>query len=96
MKVAAKENVSPQALLCDINRSQSEWHWAKEPIFHNGEAIGYFTSVDYGYSVGKLVGYAYLPVEHAGQARRWKCNISTAGSLRWSPKIHNMIPQWKN
>lgn len=37
----------------------------KEPVFANGKAIGYLTSVDYGYSVGKLVGYAYLPVAYA-------------------------------
>lgn len=44
----------------------------KEPIFPsrsngggNGSAIGYVTSANYGYSVGKFIAYGYLPIEHA-------------------------------
>jgi glycine cleavage system T protein len=35
----------------------------KEPIFSlEGETLGYVTSADYGYSVGKFIVYGYLPI----------------------------------
>lgn len=34
----------------------------KEPVFFDGKAVGYLTSANYGYSVGAMIGYAYLPV----------------------------------
>ncbi len=37
----------------------------KEPIFVNDEAIGYVTSTNYGYSIGKQIAYGYLPIEYA-------------------------------
>lgn len=33
----------------------------KEPILHAGEPVGYVTSANYGYSVGALIAYGYLP-----------------------------------
>jgi glycine cleavage system aminomethyltransferase T len=33
----------------------------KEPIFHNDTPVGYVTSANYGYSVGTLIAYGYLP-----------------------------------
>jgi glycine cleavage system T protein len=42
----------------------------KEPILSGGEAVGYVTSANYGYSVGALIAYGYLPValSHPGSA----------------------------
>jgi glycine cleavage system T protein len=37
----------------------------KEPILANGKPIGYVTSANYGYSVGKLIAYGYLPIAYA-------------------------------
>lgn len=37
----------------------------KEPIFAGGACVGYVTSTNYGYSVGKHILYGYLPVRHA-------------------------------
>jgi glycine cleavage system T protein len=37
----------------------------KEPIYSNGEKLGYVTSANYGYSVGKFIAYGYLPIAHA-------------------------------
>lgn len=34
----------------------------KEPIVHDGAPVGYVTSANYGYSVGALIAYGYLPV----------------------------------
>ena len=33
----------------------------KEPIIVDGRAVGYVTSADMGYSVGKYIAYGYLP-----------------------------------
>ena len=36
-----------------------------EAILANGKAVGYITSANYGYAVGKFIMYGYLPIEHA-------------------------------
>jgi glycine cleavage system aminomethyltransferase T/glycine/D-amino acid oxidase-like deaminating enzyme len=33
----------------------------KEPVFHNGKAVGYVTSAGFGFTVRKPVAYAWLP-----------------------------------
>ncbi len=37
----------------------------KEPIFSGDTKLGYVTSANYGYSVGRFIVYGYLPVEFA-------------------------------
>jgi len=37
----------------------------KEPISLDGKNLGYVTSTNYGYSVGKQIAYGYLPIEYA-------------------------------
>lgn len=37
----------------------------KEPILAGGKKVGYVTSANFGYSVGKFIVYGYLPVELA-------------------------------
>lgn len=37
----------------------------KEPILDNDKVLGYATSANYGYSVGRCIVYGYLPVEYA-------------------------------
>lgn len=36
-----------------------------EPLFHNDEQVGYVTTANYGYSVGRYIAYGYLPKELA-------------------------------
>ena len=62
--LAAKEQVK-RKLCCLTSGDPKAMALGKEPVYANGKAIGYLTSVDYGYSIGKLVGYAYLPLEHS-------------------------------
>jgi len=38
----------------------------KEPILDNQRALGYVTSANYGYTVGRCIAYGYLPLSHAG------------------------------
>ena len=33
----------------------------KEPVFHDGRAVGSITSAAYGYTIGQPIAYAYLP-----------------------------------
>jgi dimethylglycine oxidase len=35
----------------------------KEPVYADGNAVGFVTSADYGYSVGRGIAYAWLPSE---------------------------------
>lgn len=46
----------------------------KEPIMSiddsNGRALGYVTSADFGYSIGKHIAYGYLPATFADQGRK--------------------------
>lgn len=37
----------------------------KEPVFKNGKAIGYVTSSNFAYSLGKQIAYGYLPIEYS-------------------------------
>jgi glycine cleavage system aminomethyltransferase T/glycine/D-amino acid oxidase-like deaminating enzyme len=37
----------------------------KEPVYANGDAVGFVTSADYGYSVGRGIAYGWLPSELA-------------------------------
>lgn len=37
----------------------------KEPILSNGTTLGYVTSANYGYSIGKFILYGYLPTDDA-------------------------------
>lgn len=66
--VQARQAVQ-RKLCCLTSDDPTAMALGKEPIFaqdQNGDgAIGYLTSVDYGYSVRKLVGYAYLPTPYS-------------------------------
>jgi glycine cleavage system aminomethyltransferase T len=42
----------------------------KEPILDGDRVLGYVTSANYGYAVGKSIAYGYLPVEHAVEGVR--------------------------
>ena len=37
----------------------------REPILAGEQAVGYVTSANYGYSIGKFVAYGYLPIAYA-------------------------------
>jgi len=65
----AKANVQ-RKLCCLTAADPTAMALGKEPLLYNGQVVGYLTSVDYGYSVGKLVGYAYLPLEQSAAGTR--------------------------
>jgi glycine cleavage system T protein len=42
----------------------------KEPILKGDRVLGYVTSANYGYSVGRGIVYGYLPVEHSEEGTK--------------------------
>ena len=42
----------------------------KEPILDGERVLGYVTSANYGYTVGKGIAYGYLPLDHAVEGKR--------------------------
>ena len=67
--VDAKKNVTRQ-LCCMTLDERDAVALGKEPIMDGDTAIGYVTSADYGYSVGKFLLYGYLPVEYAEEGKQ--------------------------
>ena len=61
-------------MLPDARRAGRVVVLGKEPILSadtgNGRALGYVTSADYGYSVGKHIAYGYLPATFADKGRK--------------------------
>ena len=51
----------------------------KEPILHEGEVVGYVSSANYGYTIGKSIAYGYLP------QRSWP-NPGTKLAIEWFGK----------
>jgi glycine cleavage system aminomethyltransferase T len=54
-----------QKKLCAMTLNNGGVVLGKEPIFSNGTQLGYVSSANYGYSVGKFIAYGYLPISHA-------------------------------
>lgn len=62
-------------LVCMLFDDQDALAFGYEPIFgtngHTSEhAIGYVTSANYGYSIGKFMAYGYVPAEQAAPGTR--------------------------
>jgi dimethylglycine oxidase len=64
--VKIKEKGITRKLCCLTFDSPDAIALGKEPIFLNGKRVGYVTSTNYGYSVGKHILYSYLPIGYAG------------------------------
>lgn len=62
---AALERVSKQKpirrLRCLTVNDGRSMVLGKEPVFHNGKAVGYVTSAAFGFTVHKPIAYAWLP-----------------------------------
>ena len=60
---AARQNVTRK--LCCMTLEAPAVLLGKEPITKDGAKVGYVTSANFGYSVGKMIAYGYLPAEYA-------------------------------
>ena len=61
--VKIKEKGITRKLCCLTFDAPDAMALGKEPIFADGKMVGYVTSTNYGYSVGKHILYSYLPIE---------------------------------
>jgi len=59
----AKQHIK-RKLCCMTFDDPAAMALGKEPILIDGKTVGYVTSANYGYSVGKHILYGYLPAEH--------------------------------
>ncbi len=62
----ARRQGSPSRLLCCITLDDpARVVMGKEPIIKDGRSLGYVTSANYGYTVGKGIVYGYIPRDFA-------------------------------
>lgn len=54
-----------RTLACLTIDSTEDVVLGKEPVFSGGQPVGYVTSAGYGYTIGKGIAYAWLPVAAA-------------------------------
>lgn len=60
----AQKAQGPSRRLCCLTLDEpGALAMSKEPILKDDKKLGYVTSANYGYSVGKFIVYGYLPVE---------------------------------
>ncbi|MEJ2758733.1 MAG: aminomethyltransferase family protein, partial [Anaerolineales bacterium] len=57
---------NPDQKLCCLTM-ENGMALGKEPVFAGDECVGYITSANFGYSVGKHIAYAYLPTQFTSQ-----------------------------
>jgi glycine cleavage system aminomethyltransferase T len=62
-----KEEGVGRRLCCLTFTSADDIALGKEPVLAGDRVLGYVTSANYGYSVGKYIAYGYLPVEYAAE-----------------------------
>lgn len=63
--LAARQTGLKRKLVCLTTTHPAAIALGSEPIFSlDGQKLGYVTSADYGYSVGKLILYGYLPIDY--------------------------------
>ncbi|MEM7332233.1 MAG: FAD-dependent oxidoreductase [Chloroflexota bacterium] len=65
--VAAKAEGRQQKLVTLVFDDPKALMYGYEPVFVADECVGYVTSGEFGYCVGKFIALAYLPIEHAKQ-----------------------------
>lgn len=60
--LAARAAASTQRLRCLTIDDGTSIVLGKEPVYRDGEPVGYVTSAAYGYTVGRPIAYAWLPI----------------------------------
>lgn len=65
-----KEHEPTQRLCCMVLDDSRAVMMGKEPIRDGRTVLGYVTSANYGYSIGKSLAYGYLPADYAAEGTR--------------------------
>ncbi len=58
-----KEAGPRRKLVCTVLDDPGVVLMGKEPVYSNGEPVGYVTSADFGYTIGRSIAYAWVPPE---------------------------------
>lgn len=66
---ARRERGLERKLSCLLLDDPTEVVMGKEPVWADARVVGYVTSAGYGYSIGRGIAYAYLPVGLATEGR---------------------------
>lgn len=66
----AKERGLSRKLCCVTLDDPAAAALGKEPILDGSRTLGYVTSANYGYTVGKYIVYGYLPLEYGAEGAR--------------------------
>ena len=60
-----KEMGLAKKLACLTTSDRDAMALGYEPVFSGDRCVGHVTTANYGYSIGKFIAYAYLPMAHA-------------------------------
>ena len=60
-----KEMGLAKKLACLTTSARDAMALGYEPVFSGDRCVGHVTTANYGYSIGKFIAYAYLPMAHA-------------------------------
>jgi glycine cleavage system aminomethyltransferase T len=71
------QNVTERKLCCLTFDDPDAVALGREPLLVDGRVLGYVTSANHGYSVGKYILYGYLPHEYASPRTKSRCSTST-------------------
>lgn len=63
--LAAKEKGIKKKLCCLTLDDSHAVLFGYEPVFANGNVIGHVTTANYGYTIGRTIAYAYLPIAYS-------------------------------
>jgi glycine cleavage system aminomethyltransferase T len=65
----AKDQEITRKLSCMTFNESGRVVMGKEPILDGEKVLGYVTSANYGYTVGKGIAYGYLPIDYTKEGR---------------------------
>jgi 4-methylaminobutanoate oxidase (formaldehyde-forming) len=88
-----KERGLSRKLCCLLLDEGAPVVWGREPIMIGGAPIGRVTGGNIGHTIGRVIAYGYLPLEHAAPGARFAIEIAgqawgatVADEPLWDPK----------
>jgi glycine cleavage system aminomethyltransferase T len=65
-----RAKAASERLSCLVLADPAKVVMGKEPVFADGRAVGFVTSADYGYTIGRGIAYAWVPEELSVEGTR--------------------------
>lgn len=99
-KAASEANAARplgKTLCCLTSEDPGAMALGYEPLFSDGVCVGYITSANYGYSVGRFIAYGYLPTELALEGTAVEAEyfgrrfaLAVSGDPQWDPSMDRL------